>query len=165
MMYRIVLVGVAFFVLLAGLWQLLYHTDISSVRELFSGESIRLFVTGIFSGHGDKLHLSGYEMGVFFSIFVMLQFWNLFNARYFRTGRSLLGDIIAAVRNPKDAGRLFSKEFLLIVVVILVGQILIVNYADRLFSVAPLPAADWVWIMILTSPVLILPDMIRMLKR
>lgn len=165
MLYRIVLVGVAFFVLLAGLWQLLYHTDISSVRELFSGESIRLFVTGIFSGHGDKLHLSGYEMGVFFSIFVMLQFWNLFNARYFRTGRSLLGDIIATMRNPKDAGKLFSKEFLLIVVVILVGQILIVNYADRLFSVAPLPAADWVWIMILTSPVLILPDMIRMLKR
>lgn len=42
-----------------------------------------------------KQHLSDYELGVFFFIFVMLQFCNLFNAKYFRTGRSLIQDVIS----------------------------------------------------------------------
>ena len=87
-------------------------------------------------------HLSGYELGIFFTTFVLLQFWNLFNARYFRTGRSLIGDIIMSVIHPKSARDRFSMGFLFIVFVILFGQIVIVNLLGEFFEVAPLSAAD-----------------------
>ena len=37
---------------------------------------------------GANTGLSGYELSLFFTIFVFLQFWNMFNARAFETGRS-----------------------------------------------------------------------------
>lgn len=164
MIYRILGAGLLFFVVLAGLWQLLWHTNISSVHDLISWDSARLFVSDFANMEKVKAHLSGYELGVFFSIFVMLQFWNLFNARYFRTDRSLIQDIAGLFTNSKKVKESYSAGFLWIVLVILLGQILIVTYAGRMFNVAPLSLADWGWILLMTSPVLVVSDIARFIR-
>ena len=161
MLYRIIGVGLLFFLLLAGLWQLLWHTNIDSVKDLLTTDSLKLFFTGFSSMERIKNHLSGYELGVFFSIFVMLQFWNLFNAKYFRTGRSLIQDVVELFTNPKAVKETYSAGFLWIVLAILVGQVLIVTYGGTMFNVAPLSLADWGWILLITSPVLLVPDIVR----
>ena len=154
---RMLLTGFFFFIYLSGLWQLLWHSNISSVSDLFEFSEMKEYLTGFFDMSRHKAHLSPYESGVFFSIFVMIQFWNLFNTRYYNTGRSL-GEIIAGKRRFSDC---FSSGFLFITAVILFGQILIVNLAGNFFEVEALSAADWGWIFLLTSIVLIIPDIIR----
>lgn len=163
MLRRIVGVGMFFFVFLAGLWQLLWHTDISCVRDLLSVDSLKLFVSGFTDMAHIKAHLSGYELGIFFSVFVMLQFWNLFNAKYFRTNRSLLMDLIDLFRCPNKVKESYSSGFIWISLVIVLGQILIVTFAGRMFNVAPLQPADWLWIMVITAPVLFVADVFRTL--
>jgi Ca2+-transporting ATPase len=59
----------------------------------------------------------------------MLQFWNLFNAKYFRTDRSLILDIVDLFRAPHKVKESYNGMFLAILVVILVGQIVIVTFA------------------------------------
>ncbi len=108
-----------------------------------------------------KSHLSSYELGVFFSIFVMLQFWNLFNAKYFRTDRSLIQDVIALITKPNTVKKSYSVGFICIAFAILVGQILIVTYGGRMFNVSSLSLNDWGWILLITSPVLIVADIVR----
>ena len=161
MVLRIFGVGLLFFIILAGLWQLLWHTNITCVEDLIASDSIRLFFNGFMDMERVKQHLSGYELGVFFSIFVMLQFWNLFNAKYFRTGRSLIQDVIGLFTNPAKVKESYSAGFLWIVLAILIGQVLIVTYAGAMFNVSPLSLSDWGWILLLTSPVLIVSDIIR----
>ena len=164
MIYRILGAGLLFFILLAGLWQLLWHTNISSVHDLISWDSARLFVSDFASMEKVKAHLSGYELGVFFSIFVMLQFWNLFNAKYFRTDRSLIQDIASLFSKSTKIKESYSAGFLWIILVILFGQILIVTYAGGMFNVAPISAADWGWILLITSPVLVVSDIVRLIR-
>ena len=163
MLARIVGVGAIFFVMLAGLWQLLWHTDITCVKDLLKPENIRIFITGFADLSHSKAHLGGYELGIFFSVFVMLQFWNLFNAKYFRTDRSLLIDLVDLVGNPKKVKESYSQGFILISLVIVAGQILIVSFAGKMFNVSPLQPADWLWIMLITSPVLFVADIARTL--
>ena len=164
MIKRILGAGLLFFIVLAGLWQLLWHTNISSVYDLISWGSLKLFITDFANMDKVKAHLSGYELGVFFSIFVMLQFWNLFNAKYFRTDRSLIQDIVGLFTNSKKVKDSYSAGFLWIVLVILVGQILIVTYAGAMFNVAPLTLSDWSWILLITSPVLVVSDIVRFVR-
>lgn len=83
-----------------------------------------------------------YEESMFFTIFVFLQFWNMFNARAFATGHS------AFAQNAGTGG------FWLIALVILLGQILIVTLGGVMFNVVPLSAADWCIIIATTSTVL-----------
>ena len=161
MIKRILGAGLLFFVILAGLWQLLWHTNITSVHDLVTGNSLRMFFTDFANMDKIKAHLSGYELGVFFSIFVMLQFWNLFNAKYFRTDRSLIQDIADIFLHTQRVKESYSAGFLWIALVILLGQILIVTYGGTMFNVSPLSASDWGWILLLTSPVLIIPDVVR----
>ncbi len=161
MLLRILGTGLLFFVILAGLWQLLWHIDINSVSDLVSLDSVKVFFTDFTNMTKIKAHLSSYELSLFFSIFVMLQFWNLFNAKYFHTNRSLLQDIIGIFTEPQKVKESYSMGFLWIVLVILVGQIFIVTYGGTMFSVAPLTLQDWGWILLITSPVLIIADVIR----
>lgn len=97
--------------------------------------------------------LSRREMAYIFSIFVFFQFWNIFNAKSFGTGRSGLS-------------RLFDKDvlsgFVLSVFVILVGQFVIVNFAGPMFNVEALPWSDWLWMICATSPVFIIGDIVRL---
>ena len=167
MLSRIMWVGLFFFVILFGLWQLLWHQDImpnSGIASLLTRDTAQAAIDGYFDLTKKAPHMSSYEMGVFFTVFVVMQFWNLFNAKYFRTGRSLLQDLFELFAHPQKVIETYSKGFLLIVVVILLGQVLIVNGVGELFSVSPLPAKDWIYILIGTSPILIVPDIIRSVR-
>ena len=164
MLRSIVGAGVCFFLLLVFLWQLLHHVEVESVREMLSSESLSLLYESLaLSATAEPL--THYELGIFFSIFVILQFWNLFNAKYFATDRSLLLDIVDLVRNPKAVKQTYSLYFVLILAVILLGQVVIVNFAGDLFGVAPLTLSDWGWIIVITSPVLLIPDVVRLVRR
>lgn len=90
---------------------------------------------------GAKDRLSPYELSQLFTIFVMLQFWNMFNARRFETGCSSL--------HLKG-----NKGFSLILLFIIYGQILIVEFGGRMFNVTPIKPFDWAIIIVGTSVVL-----------
>jgi Ca2+-transporting ATPase len=161
MLWRIVLTGLTFFIFLAALWQYMFHVEITSVADMIAAENIGIFFTEMFSLEKVTEHLTGEEMGIYFSIFVLMQFWNLFNVKYFRTNRSLIGDIVDLFRNPQRVKESYNKYFLLIAAVILVGQIVIVSFAGDIFNVKPITAEDWMLIMAITSPVLLIPDVVR----
>ena len=95
-------------------------------------------------------------MGIFFTTFVMLQFWNIFNAKNYRTDNSFFLTIFS-----KNS---FSLSFYMIVLVILGGQYLIVNCLGRFFDVDPLHAGDWLRIALVTSLVLVLPEIKRIAR-
>ena len=134
------------------------------MREIISSESLsHLYESLALSATAEPL--TRYELGIFFSIFVILQFWNMFNAKYFATRRSLLLDIVDLVRNPQAVKETYSLYFVLISAVILIGQVAIVNFAGDLFGVAPLTLSDWGWIIVITSPVLLIPDVVRLVRR
>ena len=88
----------------------------------------------------------------FFTVFVMLQFWNMFNARAFATGRSAL--------HLKGC-----KGFLLIAALIFVGQVLIVTFGGAFFNVEPLPLTTWLLIIGITSLVLWVGEAVRKLTK
>ena len=159
MLRRIVGTGVVFFALLVGLWQLLHHVDIHSVAELFT-----CFYSSELVADASR-ELSRYELGVFFSVFVLMQFWNMFNAKYFHSNRSLLLDIVDIVRCPQRVKESYSLYFVLIALVIILGQVLIVNFAGELFGVASLAINDWGLILVVTSPILFVPDLVRLIRR
>ncbi len=158
---QIVGAGLLFFLILLGLWQLLWHCDISSVADLFSKDKLTLFATGMLDLSKSKQHLSTYELSVFFTFFVLLQFWNIFNAKYFKTSRSLLQDIVSLFRRDGEVRTSFSASFLYIAMVILLGQVAIVTFMGEMFNVSPISREDWGWLLLVTSPVLILPDIKR----
>ena len=133
----IVGVGGLFFVFLLCLLYYLEHADISSLSQ----------IGRVPLGTADGL--SPYELSLFFTIFVFLQFWNMFNARAFATGRSAF--------HFKGAG-----GFALIALAILMGQILIVTVGGPFFSVTPLKITDWLIIIAGTSPVLWIGELIRL---
>ncbi len=155
MAVRIAAAGGFFFVALSLFWQVLGHMDVESVRQLFSAD-----VFGSL-GRGGEAHMTAYERGIFFSTFVLAQFWNLFNARYFRTGRSLLGDICDAVAKGKRHEKSFGAGFFAVVGIILLGQVLIVNLCGIFFDVAPLSLEDWLYVIAATSAVMVVPDLFR----
>ena len=89
---------------------------------------------------------------VFFTIFVMLQWWNLFNAR-------MLGSCHSAFR------RLWACEgFLTVLALVLVGQWLIVTFGGQMFRTVPLSWETWVYIIIGTSPVLWIGELYRWIR-
>ncbi len=137
-MWRFILgCGVIFSILLMGLLYYMQHTEITSLTQIGSAPWVSA-----------KSELSAYELSLFFTIFVFLQFWNLFNARAFATGRSAF--------HFKDCG-----GFLSIVAVIAVGQILIVTFGGEWFNVVPLRISDWCIIIGATSLVLWLGEVWR----
>ena len=97
--------------------------------------------------------MSRHDLSVFFTTFVMLQFWNMFNAKAFMEGRS-------AFANLKD-----SKSFLLVALLILIGQYLIVTFGGEMFSVIPLSLRDWAIIIGSSSLVLWIGELFRLSKR
>ncbi len=160
---RIILTGIFFFAFMALLWQLLWRTDISSVKDLLHWNVAGQLFSGAFSAH-TKAHLSGYELGVFFTTFVLLQFWNMFNARFFKTSGSVIQDILDFFFNRRRFKESACYGCLLVAGIILIGQFLIVNCFGPFFEVSALPLADWGWILLCTSPVLILPDIYRFIR-
>ena len=93
-----------------------------------------------------------YKGAVFFTLFVFLQFWNMFNAKAFLSGRS-------AFHNLKE-----SSGFMGIALLIVLGQVLIVSVGGKMFSVAPLGVIDWLLLFVATSPILIFGELKRMFR-
>ena len=100
----------------------------------------------------NKGYLSPHDLSWFFTFFVMLQVWNMFNAKAFMTGRSAL------------AGLRKSKSFLLVIALIVVGQYLIVTFGGKMFNVVPLSLNEWLTISAMTMPVLLFGEIARMTK-
>lgn len=161
---QIAIVGLIFFVILAVFWQILYRLDIESVRQIFTVDSFRLLRQDMGTGVHDTDVMTAYERGIFFSTFVFAQFWNLFNARYFRTGRSLLGDIIDLIAKGKKHIKTFGVGFFAVALIILLGQLFIVNVCSVFFDVDPLSAQDWLYILLATSVIMIVPDIYRFVR-
>lgn len=95
---------------------------------------------------------SPYDHSAFFTIFVMMQFWNMFNAKAFLTGRSAFSQLWQ------------SREFLFVALMIFVGQVLIVQFGGRMFNTVPLSLFHWVVITACTSLVFILGEVWRMFE-
>ncbi len=161
MAMKIVSVGLLFFLVLFALWQYLWHHDIVEGEGMLHDMNPSTLLSSIFDFSKSKPHIQEYELGIFFSVFVMMQFWNLFNARYFRTGRSLIIDIIDLVRRRRRWRESFSLGFEAIVLFVLVGQVVIVNFFGSFFHVSALSAGDWATIILITSPVLVLGELWR----
>ncbi len=89
----------------------------------------------------------------FFTVFVLLQFWNLFNAKAFNTGQSAFHNI------NKCMGLLATSSL------ILIGQILIVTFGGEAFRTVPLSMMDWLVIIGSTSFVLWIGELIRLIRR
>ena len=149
--------SMVFFALFIVLWQLLRHFDINSVSALFHPQNWSDFFTRFFSV-GETTH---YELAIFFSFFVLIQFWNLFNVRYYHTHRSLLRDLTDVVHGRMRFSDSLSRGFLLVAAAILIGQVLIVTFAYEMFNVEPLSATDWLLLLLVTCPILIVGEFIR----
>lgn len=126
MRFNILFVGFAFVVLLLGL--LYYFTD-------------------------DQGIISPYNLSYFFTFFVMLQFWNMFNAKAFLT------------KNSAFKGMKNSIGFLLVACAIFFGQIAIVEFGGDVFRTVPLKLMDWAIIIGSTSFVLWIGEGLRFGKR
>ena len=93
------------------------------------------------------------EQTLFFSIFVFLQFWNLFNAKGFETRHSAFTHLHGC------------REFFLILAAIGIGQIVIVTFGGEVFRVEPLTPSDWAIVIGSTSLIAIAGEFIRSLRR
>lgn len=123
---RIIGIGLSFTVILLGL--MYYFTDAAGTVSL-------------------------YHLSVFFTTFVMLQFWNMFNAKAFISGGS-------AFRGLKH-----STGFLIVMLIIPLGQFLIVEFGGEVFRTVPLSLKDWALIIGLTSSVLWLGEIVRLFRK
>mgnify|MGYP002677272706 FL=1 len=153
-------IGLLFFVILVGIWQMLSHGDYMSYEAM-----LKDFDFNHLTDFSEATHVRNpHELGIFFTFFVLLQFWNIFNARYFHTGRSLIEDILDVIRHPSSLNRHYSSGFITIIFVILVGQIIITNIFGEMFGVEALSLKDWLLLFVTTSPVLLIGDTLRLLK-
>jgi len=98
-------------------------------------------------------NISRLDLSRFFTFFVMLQFWNMFNAKAFATGRS------AFLQMNRSIG------FVIVLAVIFVGQLLIVEFGGEVFRTVPLSLYDWLVIIGSTSTVLWIGEIRRLFKR
>jgi len=93
------------------------------------------------------------RLTIFFTFFVMLQFWNLFNARVFGTTDSAF----------KGLSKSYGME--LVILAVLGGQILIVQFGGSVFRTEPLDLATWITIVSSTSLVLWAGELFRLIRR
>lgn len=93
------------------------------------------------------------QLTVFFSVFVFLQFWNMFNAKGFEACHSVLHDLRG------------SRTFFLVLLLIAVGQVLIVEFGGPVFRTTPLTWVQWLEVIGYTSLIAILGDVVRSIRR
>ncbi|WP_304152373.1 calcium-translocating P-type ATPase, PMCA-type [Hoylesella buccalis] len=122
---------------------------------LFCGVTffIFLFAMLIYCERNVSQGISMRELTIFFTTFVMIQLWNLFNAK-------TLGSNHSAFRYLwKDKG------LLLVLLLVILGQWLIVTFGGKMFRTVPLSLSDWLGIIIFTSVVLWVGELWRWTKR
>ena len=129
MAYGILTMGVLFFLVMLGM--LIYCERCCSVSGAISVKALTIF----------------------FTAFVMIQWWNLFNAKTLGTNHSAFNELL------KDPG------LLLTLCIILAGQWLIVTFGGKMFRTEPLSVEEWLCIIAGTSVVLWIGEIIRGVKR
>ena len=121
--------------------------------SIFSVGSIFLvfFVSFLLYIQKDQV-VSPYELSLFFTTFVMLQFWNMFNAKCFGLKESVFSSISK------------NGSFIAIAGLIFLGQVLMVQYGGAVFRTVPLSLRDWLIIIGGTSIVLWVGEIWRMIQ-
>lgn len=94
-----------------------------------------------------------HELTWFFTTFVMLQFWNLFNAKAYASQYTAFHRFLA------------DKGLMLVLLFILAGQWFIVTFGGDMFRTEPLSWKEWLIIFVGTSPVLWIGELIRGISR
>ena len=152
MAYFIFGVGIFFVLLMFGLVQYFKHVDVTSMADFSFAEYFRNYFNFNMVHEG----ISAIEQTFIFTIFVFLQFWNLFNAKAFHSESSALKG-------------LFSKDviagFGLALLVILGGQYLIVTFGGEMFNVTAMTMKDWLYILLGTFPVLFVGEAVRAIRK
>ncbi|MEG1909418.1 MAG: calcium-translocating P-type ATPase, PMCA-type [Bacteroidales bacterium] len=126
MLTNIIGIGAIFFIVLIALW---------------------------YSFSDSEGNITPYHLSQFFTFFVMLQFWNLFNAKAYFTDKSAFTGLSKA------------PIFVLVALLILVGQVLIVEFGGTVFRTVPMELKDWLIIICTTSCVLWVGEIYRLFKR
>ncbi|MCQ2290540.1 MAG: calcium-translocating P-type ATPase, PMCA-type [Muribaculaceae bacterium] len=93
------------------------------------------------------------ERTIFFTTFVFLQFWNMFNAKSYGSGHSAFHNIRG------------SRLFFTVAMIILVGQFLIVEYGGIMFQVTPLPLSTMLLCLFGTMPIMLMGELYHWLKK
>ena len=112
-----------------------------------------MFALLVFCERRGKGGVDVHELTMFFTTFVMIQFWNLFNAK--------------ALMSHHTAFRHFLKDkgMILVLVLVLVGQWIIVTFGGEMFRTTPLSLHEWLLIIGSTSVVLWVGELWRAFKR
>ena len=133
MKWGIAFIGIIFFLLLSvGCWLMEVHPIFIAIQYSLSPDETQT---------------------VFFTVFVLLQWWNLFNARTMGSSHSAFY-------------RLWEcKGFLFVLFLILAGQWLIVTLGGQMFRTVPLSLECWLYMFLATSPVLLFGELYRATKR
>ena len=129
-------VGFLFVLFLFGLLQYFKNSGIESMEQFT--------LIGYFNSYLDFHYsitdiMTPRECTMFFTIFVFLQFWSLFNVKCFDSEDGIFSKLSE------------SKVFFSSVIIIFVGQILIVSFGGKMFSVEALNLTDWIYIVAGTS--------------
>ena len=113
-----------------------------------------MFTLLVYFLHDDAdMGIHYHEMTLFFTVFVMLQFWNLFNAK-------TLGSTQSAFRKLWR-----ERGFLLVLVLILIGQVIIVQFGGKMFRTDGMSLKEWLIVIGSTSVVVVLGELYRLIKR
>jgi Ca2+-transporting ATPase len=99
------------------------------------------------------LEVTTYELTYLFTVFVLFQFWNLFNVRMMGTNKSAFRALTQ------------NNWLLIIAAIILFGQIIIVNFGGAFFRTVPLTLQDWLIILAGTSSILWIGEIRRLFAR
>ena len=149
---RIFGVGLLFVAVLFGFIQYFMHYHVDSLAEF----SFRDYFASYFNFHHVGGNFTPKELSLLFTIFVFMQFWNIFNAKAYHTMDSAFKGLF-----NKDIRRGFG----LTVLIIALGQVLIISFGGEMFNVVPLPFGDWIRIVIGTSLILWLGEIERWVHR
>ena len=149
MAWRIFGVGLFFVAVLFGFIQYFKHVDMATLADF----SLKEYFVNYFNFSHVHQGMTPYELTLFFTIFVFMQFWNIFNAKAFLSGRSAFAGLFS------KGG---AKGFLLTLAIIFVGQILIVTFGGEMFEVVRLAIGDWLRIILGTSLILWIGELGRM---
>lgn len=114
---------------------------------------IVMFAMLIYCERRGKGGVDVHELTVFFTTFVMIQFWNLFNAKSLGSNRTAFRHFL------KDKG------MILVLALVLVGQWLIVTLGGEMFRTVPLSLTEWLAIIGATSIILWVGEIWRAFKR
>ena len=150
MVFRIFGVGLLFVAVLFGFIQYFMHYGVDSMAEF----SLRDYFSSYFNFHHVGGHFTPKELSLLFTIFVFMQFWNIFNAKAYHTGQSALKGLL-----DKDVRRGFGVTLLIIAL----GQVFIVTFGGEMFNVVPLPWMDWLIIIAGTSIILWIGELERLI--